>query len=188
MFGLWYITFVFVAISVSLFAYITINKARKKYYVGKRNYYEQQIDALSSSGLRNSYWLPKEDLEKFEELKNEQDKFGEKIKKIRELDDNVIVLALTTLCSTVAVILCVISFVLPITAQSEVNYYIQQKEYVELAIENGEDFENIAITQIVIENNEWLAQAKASKLTYGCFSRFYNIDLSNLEPITIQRK
>ena len=68
MFGLWYITFVFVAISISLFAYITINKARKKYYVEKRNYYEQQIDALSPSGLRNGYWLPKEKFEKIEEL------------------------------------------------------------------------------------------------------------------------
>lgn len=190
MFGLWYITFVFIAVSISLYVYTKIKEARREDYREKIDYYEQQIDALRLSGVKHGSWsyISKEDLEKIKELKNEQDKILEKLKKIRKHDDDVIIPVLTILCNTVAFILCIISSILPITAQSEVNYYIQQKEYVELAIENGEAFENIAITQIVIENNEWLAEAKASKLTYGCFSRFYNIDLSKLSPIEIKRE
>lgn len=187
MFGLWYITFVFVAVSIGLFTYITINKVKEKYYVEKRNYYEQQIEAIQKRNFKNGSFLSKEDFEKLDELGNERNKFAEKLKKIREHDDYT-ALAIAIVCSITAFTFGILSFLLPITAQSEVNYYIQQKEYVELAIENGEALENIAITQIIIENNEWLAQAKASKLTHGCFSRFYNIDLSNLEPITVQRK
>lgn len=71
----------------------------------------------------------------------------------------------------------------PLNAKRKYETFINQQEYVYEAIENGEDYENIATTQIIIELNTWLAEAKASKSIYGCFSPYYYLDLDSLEPI-----
>lgn len=79
------------------------------------------------------------------------------------------------------------SIFLPIGAKREVEYFKVQSEYVEMAVENGTDLENIAITQTVIDQNEWLAYAKAHVAAWGTWSRYYGTDLENLEPIVIER-
>lgn len=89
-------------------------------------------------------------------------------------------------CFSICFLLICIFF--PIGVRKEVNYFIAQKEYVEMAIKNGSELENVAITQIVIEQNQWLANAKASVQAYGAWSSYYGIDFSKLSPIEIKRE
>lgn len=80
-----------------------------------------------------------------------------------------------------------IGLINPVIAKTEIRKFNIQKEYVQMAVINGNDLENIAITQTIIETNTWLAEAKARLETFGAFSRFYGTDLEDLEPIVIVR-
>ena len=122
----------------------------------------------------------------------------EKIKELKRLKDKYEKIYINTtpfIGWGIAIISGVFSFLFlltcifcPVGAQKEVNYFIAQKEYVEMAIKNGSELENVAITQIVIEQNQWLANAKASAQTYGAWSVYYGIDFSQLSPIEIKRE
>lgn len=95
---------------------------------------------------------------------------------------------LTVIFALVIIVLVLFAIFIPITAQQQYQEYIIQKEYVQEAYENGTEYDNIAITQTIIEMNTWLAQAKASKQTYGNWSMYYNVDIENLAPISLSRQ
>lgn len=89
-----------------------------------------------------------------------------------------------TLIGAIGFLFCFISvFIIPLQSKQEYLEFQIQKEQVELVIESGNDYANLAISQTIIELNTWLAEAKANKQTYGCFSNYYYIDLDNIEPI-----
>lgn len=75
----------------------------------------------------------------------------------------------------------------PIECKKELVRFEQQSEYIAMIVENGTDLENIAISQTVIEQNEWLAGAKADIEIYGCWSGYYGLGIEELQPITIKR-
>lgn len=97
-----------------------------------------------------------------------------------------------------SIIVAVVSFILmllffifgillPIDAKKCVVQFEYTREIVQEAYENGTELDNVAITNKIIEANEWLASAKADKKSLGIFSQYYNIDLDNIEPITINK-
>ena len=51
----------------------------------------------------------------------------------------------------------------PITAHSEVIKYKEKCEMIQEVVLNGNEYENISITQTIIEQNSWLSEAKADK-------------------------
>lgn len=75
----------------------------------------------------------------------------------------------------------------PVSAKKEVAYFKHQKSYVESAVTNGSDLENIAITQVIIDQNEWLAHAKSRLDAWGRFSKYYGSGLEEVTPIIIER-
>lgn len=75
-----------------------------------------------------------------------------------------------------------------IKTKSEIIEFGHQKEMIEQTVENGTDLENIAITQTIIEYNQWLAKAKTNKEIYGIFSFYYGTDVDNMQPIMIKRE
>lgn len=83
------------------------------------------------------------------------------------------------------IIILACSILNPIDTKKEYAEFENTREIVQNAYENGTPEDNYAITQSIIESNEWLAKAKASKSTWGCFSMYCYIDLENVEPITI---
>ena len=87
----------------------------------------------------------------------------------------------------VSVAFVTLSITLPIKGKQEVEYFRHQSEYVATAVENGSDLENIAITQTIIEQNEWLANAKADLAVWGTWSIYYGTDLEELEPIVVRK-
>lgn len=76
----------------------------------------------------------------------------------------------------------------PMQAKRKYRTFCYQREMIEEIIESGEDLDNVSISQTIIEANEWLAKAKASKEMYGCFSSYYKIDIENIKPIQRPQK
>ena len=72
--------------------------------------------------------------------------------------------------------------------KAEIIEFEHQREMIEQTVENGTDLENIAITQTIIEYNQWLAKAKTNKEIYGIFSFYHGTDVDNMQPITIKRE
>ena len=174
MWNLWYITFGLLLLTViGLTIGIVLHNAAKKYLkLYKATYNEAReclyIDTVKSAELRQQY-------QKYDLLHDSYD------------GADIIGWAIATFGGILFICFLLICIFVPVGARKEVNYFIAQKEYVEMAIANGSELENVAITQIVIEQNQWLANAKASVQTYGAWSKYYGIDFSKLSPIEIKR-
>lgn len=68
-------------------------------------------------------------------------------------------------------------------AAVEVMVYEETRQMVTQCIENGSDMENISITQTIIEQNRWLAEAKSSLKFYGKWSIYYGLGVEEMEYI-----
>lgn len=83
--------------------------------------------------------------------------------------------------------------VLPVTwitdaeAKKEVKSFEYQRVYIEQTINNAGIFENFAINQTIIEQNQWLSKAKADIDEFGVWSAYYYTEVRDLEPIAIKR-
>ena len=177
MYGLWYITFGCLAWGIVGLILGTIFKKLARYYLRryKETYHEyNKYDSIADPDYKIRTPLGVE-YRKYDLLHDKYD------------DKDCIGWAISILMAAAVMVLIPFSIFEPLNAQREANYFISQKEYVEMAVNNGEGLENIAITQTIIEQNKWLANAKASKATYGTFSRYYNVDFDSLEPITVRQ-
>jgi hypothetical protein len=96
-------------------------------------------------------------------------------------------LAVLAISGGLGLIFTLMSIFMPISCKWDVAYFKEQKAYVESAVANGTDLENIAITQTIIDANTFLAEAKADLRTWGVFSGYTGTDLEELTPIMIQR-
>lgn len=96
-------------------------------------------------------------------------------------------LVTAVLTGIISLFLLGICIFVPIEAKNEIATFEYQKEFIEVAIEDGNELENIAITQTIIEQNQWLSKAKASLNTYGCFSAYWGQGIEDLEPIKVGR-
>ena len=153
MYGVWYIFFGFIAITIISLVWLIVAKSLENYYYSKRK----------------SYF----------------DKNYAKSVKWEEVATHFIYIAVAT--GVISLFVLTICIGTPIGAKKETKTFEYQKEFVEIAIEDGNELENIAITQTIIEQNQWLSNAKASLNTYGCFSKYWGQGIENLEPIKIER-
>lgn len=67
----------------------------------------------------------------------------------------------------------------------EVATYEETRLMVTQSVENGSDMENIGITQTIIEQNHWLAEAKSSLKLYGMWSMYYDLGIENMDYIQL---
>lgn len=171
MWNLWYITF-------GLLTLFVVGLAIGIVLVIKERHYRKLAEDTENDIRESRVW------EKICEL----EKLKEKYKKIYINTNPFIGWCIAIFGGVLSVCFLLMCIFCPVGARKEVNYFIAQKEYVEMAIENGSELENVAITQIVIEQNQWLANAKASAKTYGAWSVYYGIDFSDLSPIEIKRE
>lgn len=112
-----------------------------------------------------------------------------KRRRISEWEDAVVPLEFSLAVSIFILVISVaIAICTPIGAKKEIVEFEYKKEYVEEAVENGNELENISITQTIIESNDWLTKAKADLDIFGCFSKYYNSGLENIEPIAVKNK
>lgn len=68
-------------------------------------------------------------------------------------------------------------------AEAEYEQFLVTQDVFEQVYVAENELENIKLTETVIEMNHWLVEAKASKKTYGCLSRYYYLNVEDLEPI-----
>lgn len=179
MHGFWYITFGCLALVViGLVVGFVLQKTAKKYLKLYKDTYAEKIKYVTSFAVS--------DVKKYDELNEQCEEYD--LLHDRYDDSEYIGWGITIFSGAIAITFLLCSIFCPLAGKREANYFVAQKEYVELAVENGEPLENIAITQTIINQNTWLANAKASKATYGCFSKYYNVNLDDLEPIVIDRE
>lgn len=126
-----------------------------------------------------------------EELKD-QPKVLEKLKKnyakkkrwhaIYMWDDDwkIVLMFVTGLLLFIAIL---ISLIAPLSASLEIARWEEFLPMAETAIANGSNTDNFAITSNIIDYNTWLAEARASLKSFGCWSRYYtNRDLITTLP------
>lgn len=176
MWNLWYITFglLFLTVIGLIIGFALIRKER---------HYRKLIDDTEVEIITASNY-PFANRVKLKELSKLKDKY----EKIYIGTTPSIGWGIATISGCFSICFLLICIFFPLSVQKEMNYFIAQKEYVEMAIKNGSELENVAITQIVIEQNQWLANAKASVQAYGAWSSYYGIDFSKLSPIEIKRE
>ena len=74
-----------------------------------------------------------------------------------------------------------------ISARREYEEYVEIKAYIEESYKGNSDFiTDYGISIKVIEANQWLVKAKASKKTYGRWSKYYSLDLNEEEFIKLE--
>ena len=83
------------------------------------------------------------------------------------------------------VILIEIAIILPLQAKKEYTIYISTQEMVEEIYNENSTLENAGLTNKIIELNNWLTRARASKETYGNWSMYYNLNLNELDYIRL---
>lgn len=91
-----------------------------------------------------------------------------------------------TLIVTVSVALIVFlpaCILVPFSAKQEVMKYRNNYEMIQQVIESGTEYDNIAISQTLIEYNAWLSGAKADKQMWGNWSEYVYEDLDSLTYI-----
>ena len=93
---------------------------------------------------------------------------------------------LTVLCVAALLTCSIATPVSLVNARIEYEEFLLTKEIVQEAYENGTEFDNISITQTIIEKNDWLTKVKVNKKTKGIWSVYYYIDVDNIEPISIK--
>ncbi len=76
----------------------------------------------------------------------------------------------------------------PITANKEYNEFLETKALVEQVYQGDfTQYENLGLNSKIIELNQWLVQAKASKKQYGNWSMYYALDVENLDYIVLKQ-
>lgn len=93
---------------------------------------------------------------------------------------------LTTIATVAIVLAGLLAIALPMIAREEYSTFINTKEMVEFIYEEDNALENAGLTSKIIELNNWLASAKASKEIYGDWSMYYFLDLDSLEYIQLK--
>ena len=90
---------------------------------------------------------------------------------------------LTFIAGLLLFIAILVSIIAPLSASIEIATWEEFLPMAETAIANGNDMDNFAITGNIIDYNTWLAEARASLKTFGCWSRYYtNRDLITTLP------
>lgn len=87
-----------------------------------------------------------------------------------------------------AIILGSVSLGNDINAKREQQEWQEKRIMIELVVENGGEYDNVGISNTIIEYNNWLAEVKVSKDRYGIFSSYYAIDISDMEYLTLPKK
>lgn len=85
--------------------------------------------------------------------------------------------------ATVAIVLSIGGAIALRNAEYEYETFLVTQDVFDQVYKEENQFENIMLTQEMLDRNEWLVKAKAAKKTYGRFSRYYYLDLDALKPI-----
>ena len=178
MFGLWILVFIFAPIGVASIAIASIALARYKsnrrrlVYKDKEGYEWTYTDASF-----DRKHCPPEDLPRVQKAYKRM-KFWDWLE-----DEEGAFYVIGGICLIAAVILLFAAIFVPIGAMQEYAYWHQFAPMAEEILASSNQYQTIGIADEIIEYNTWLAKARASQETYGNWSQYYKLDLSQLDYI-----
>ena len=184
MYGLWILFIVFAIVSAVAFIIGALSNTVYHKYRNETMYsYQYGAGRWDTSHYTGSDYdkrrVKEEDIPKYE-------KAYKRMKCWDKLNDNYFVFYIVgTIACIATVILLFCAIFNPIRATEEVAYWSEFAPMVENLIEDSNGYQDVGITNKVIDYNSWLAQARSSQEIYGNWSSYYGIDLSQLKYIKI---
>lgn len=95
----------------------------------------------------------------------------------------VVLMVAFLVCLSLALVFAVGSAIALKNAEAEYEQFLATQDVFEQVYVADNELENIKLTETIIEMNHWLVQAKANKKAYGWFSKYYFLNVEDLEPI-----
>lgn len=185
MYGLWILVIVFGIVGTVLvtLAYLFENawKLKSKYTYEYTDRYDWTTDYVFSASDGDKRRLSEEDYNKYLKQYKRYSKLYDCYASDAAIPCGIIGGLL--IVATIGLILAAIFT--PMEVAKEVTYWSEFAPMVENLIEQSSGYQDVGITEKVIEYNSWLAEARSSQEIYKNFSAYYGIDLSALEYIKI---
>ena len=184
MYGLWILFIAFAIVSAGAFVIGGLSHPMYNKYKEQTRYsYQYAVGHWDSDYYTGHNYdkkrIKEEDIPKYEKAYKKKC-FWDKLS-----DNNFVFYIIGTATCIVTIILLFCAIFNPISAAEEVAYWSEFVPMVENLIEDSNGYQDVGITNKVIEYNSWLAKARSSQEIYGNWSRYYNLDLSQLEYIKI---
>lgn len=184
MYGLWILFIIFAAIAAVAFVIGGISYPMYNKYKNQTRYSYQyavgrwDTDYYTSTNCDKRH-VGEENIPKYEKALRKK-KFWDGLS-----DHNFVFYIIGTLACIVAVILLVCAIFIPLSAADSVAYWSEFAPMVENLVDNSSGYQDVGITNKIVEYNSWLAKARSSQEIYGNWSSYYGIDLSQLQYIQI---
>lgn len=184
MYGLWILVFIFAPIAIAAFIIGALSNTMYYKYKNETMYSYQYMKGhwdtdYYTGHSRDLRYIKEEDIPKYE-------KAYKKMQRWDKLSDNYFIFyVIGVIACVVAIILLFCAIFNPIGAAEEVAYWSEFAPMVEDLVESSSGYQDVGITNKVVDYNSWLAKARSSQEIYGNWSRYYGIDLSQLDYIKI---
>ena len=184
MYGLWILVIILAPITIAAFIIGGLSyHLYRKYKEQTRYSYQSGLGHWDSDYYTGHAYdkrrVKEEDIPKYEKAYKKV-RFWDKLN-----DNNFIFYIIGTIACIATIVLLFCAIFNPISATEEVAYWSEFAPMVENLIEDSNGYQDVGITNKVIEYNSWLAKARSSQEIYGNWSSYYGIDLSQLQYIQI---
>ena len=184
MYGLWILFIILAPITIAAFIVGGLSyHLYSKYKEQTRYSYQSGLGHWDSDYYTGHAYdkrrVKEEDIPKYEKAYKKAH-FWDKLN-----DNSFIFYIIGTIACVATIILLFCAIFNPICAAEEVAYWSEFVPMVENLVEGSNGYQDVGITSKVVDYNSWLAKARSSQEIYGNWSRYCNIDLSQLEYIKL---
>lgn len=152
------------------------------------------VPAIVIAGISNYYYKKKEGCwnkrinlpyysDKYKELDEKENLYKQKWEKMPNPAWMFIVSVVLAFCLLITILIASINTV---CTKNEYAEFIETQRLVQ-EVYNGDygEYENVGLNNKIIELNQWLAQAKASKKQWGNWSPYCIVDVDSLDYIVL---
>lgn len=94
-------------------------------------------------------------------------------------NDGFIPMAISLFVYLTMVVFFILAIAIPISVKKEMLRYEKERQQIIYQIENlTADKDKIKLNEWILTYNDWVNDVNTSKETYGWFSKYYNVDMS----------
>lgn len=184
MYGLWILFIIFAVVAAGALVIGGLSYPLYRKYKEQTRYSYQYSTGYWDTDYytghsRDKNYIKEEDIPKYEKA-YKKERFWDKLS-----NSNFIFYIVGILACSAAVILLLCCIFIPISAAEEVVYWSEFAPMVENLVDSSTGYQDVGITNKIVEYNSWLARARSSQEIYGNWSSYYNVDLSQLEYIKL---
>ena len=184
MYGLWILFIVFAIVFAVAFIIGRLSNYMYKKYKEQTCYSYQYMEGYWNTdyytgSTRDKRYIKEEDIPKYEKAYR-RERFWDVLS-----DYDFVFYIIGTVACIAMVIVFFSAIFTPLGAANQVAYWSEFAPMVENLVDNSTGYQDMGITNKIVEYNSWLARARSSQEIYGNWSPYYNLDLSQLEYIRI---